>query len=123
MLKQNVLLIDDNDHQHELFRCYALTAPNIEIDHATSLEEGVECLSVRTPNVIFLDNRLQPFRNFSETVPVIREAGFQGKIIIISSDIDDPQFSNSERFSVHHCRSKSDFTLSTFQDIVESYVG
>lgn len=122
MTVRNVLLIDDNNHQHELFNCYALTVDDIELEHAVNLEEGIDSLSSKTPHVIFLDNRLQPFANFSETVPSIRDAGFEGKIVVISSDINDPQFSTSESFSVHHFRDKSDFSLSTFGQIIDSYV-
>ena len=121
MTVRNVLLIDDNDHQHELFNCYAMTTEGIELDHAVNLEEGIECLSSKTPHVIFLDNKLQPFSSFSETVPSIRQAGFDGKIVVISSDINDPQFRTSQSFTVHHCRDKADFSLNTFEQIIDGY--
>ncbi len=115
------LLIDDNDHQHELFRCYAMLADTLELAHARSLEEAVNTLADDLPDVVLLDNRLHPYRDYRQTVPKLRQAGFVGKIVLISSDVNEPIFSNANTtaFNVHSCVDKSDFRLDTFQQTLD----
>ena len=114
-----ILIIDDNDTQHELFRCYAMTDQSIELLHAVSLEEAVELLSKEKPEIVFLDNRLQPYSSFSETVPHIKAAGYEGKIVVISSETRDPVFSEMDEYGVHSSMDKSAFNIEEFSSMLQ----
>ena len=113
---KDVLLIDDNDTQHELFRCYAFALDEIKLRHATSMQEATEKIKDSQPDIIFLDNRVYPHNDFRETIPLIRQAGFEGNIVLISSDVDQPVFKLADKFSVHSCVNKFDFTIQNFQE-------
>ncbi|MDD9909111.1 MAG: hypothetical protein OXR62_05390 [Ahrensia sp.] len=110
------LLVDDNDNQHELFRCYASRFEMIEFCHAMDMEQAKAEIGSNSPDVVLLDNRLHPYDDFRDTVPQIRGAGFKGKIVLISSDIDHPIFGSARDFSVHACVNKYEFTLQNFGD-------
>lgn len=115
-MTRKVLLIDDNDTQHELFRCYAFASDEIELTHATSIEEATDKIRKSLPDIIFLDNRVYPHNDFRDTIPLIRQAGFDGNIVLISSDVDQPVFKLAGKFSVHSCVNKFDFTIQNFHE-------
>lgn len=73
--------------QHKLFECYAQTAPEVDLEFALNVEEAFAVLDCKQPDLLILDNRLRPFLSFSETVPLLREHGYVGKIVVISSDV------------------------------------
>ncbi len=110
----NILLINDNDHQHELFRCYAMMSDDIELNHATDLEEAAGMIAKTDLDLIFLDDRLHPYGDFRETVPVVRKAGYREKIVLISSDVEHPIFWEADDHTVYACMDKSDFSLEKF---------
>ena len=115
-MPKRLLLVDDNENQHELFRCYTTTADDFELGHASDIQQAAEEIKSDAPDVVFLDNRLHPHEDFRETVPLIREAGFEGKIVLISSDVDHPVFHLAGDFSVHSCINEFEFTLGNFRE-------
>ncbi len=114
------LLIDDNEMQHELFRCYCIGTGH-EFLHAVSLEQALEILENEVPEVVFLDNRLAPYPDFRKTVPAIRDAGFEGKIVVISSDVQDPVFNEAGEYTVHDYINKFEVSLTNFSDTIERF--
>lgn len=118
MPNARILVVDDNSHQHELFRCYSSVANDIELEHAMTLDEALDIIAERAPSIIFLDNRLEPFDDFRETVPRIRERGFDGRIVVLSADVDTNAFKEINRFTVHSYLDKLDITLNNFGAIV-----
>lgn len=116
MQSTSVLLIDDNSLQHELFSCYASTANMIDISHAFCLEDGLTKINEENPDVILLDNRLVPFQNFKETIPQIRASGYEGRIVVISSDVDGITKQEMTDYSVFSCIDKFEFDLTNFEN-------
>jgi len=117
----NFLLVDDNETQHELFRCYAMDT-DFNFRHAVNLEDATKQLREQKPDVVFLDNRLTPFPDFRETIPVIRNAGYDGKIVVISSDVKHPIFELASEYSIHAYMNKFEITLSNFSDVMNKLV-
>ncbi|EFL87678.1 response regulator transcription factor [Ahrensia sp. R2A130] len=111
-----ILLIDDNAHQHELFRCYTMNSDDLEMRYSQELQAAVDVIAEDMPNIVLLDNRLHPFTDFRKTVPKIREAGFDGKIVVISSDVDHPVFQDAPNYAVHCCIDKADLNLKNFRE-------
>jgi len=115
MSSSNVLLIDDNTHQHELFDCYAATANTINLMSALDVDEGMVTMMDKCPDVILLDNRLVEVENFKESVPELRAFGFTGPIVVISSDISSITKDEMDDYLVSGCIDKFDFDLGNFE--------
>lgn len=122
MGQSTILFIDDNEHQHKLIECYSQTLDDVDVRHARSLESIIDNVERERFDVIFLDSRLPPHSDYRETAPKIRACGYDGKIIVISADINDPIFSKFDEFGVDDCLDKSDITLRNYQDIVSQYL-
>lgn len=118
----NVLVVDDNSHQHELFRCYALHLGDVFLSHAHSLDEAVERLSNMAVELILLDNRIPPYSDYRETVPQLRSAGYQGKIIVISADINDRVFGAIKKHTVDTVVDKFEFSMTNFSDKLKHFM-
>lgn len=118
MPNSNVLLIDDDSCQHELFSCYAAAANFTDMSYALNLEEGLVLINEEIPQVILLDDRLSPFLNFKETIPKIRASGFKGRIVVISADVDGISQKEMRDYSVHDCIDKVDFDFTNFKNTI-----
>ena len=84
---QNILLIDDDCNQHELFSFYldetfGTDSPFVS---AYNLEEALIDLRKQSFDVIFLDNRLRPYHSYTETIGAISELSDDSKIYLISA--------------------------------------
>lgn len=119
----NVLIIDDNSHQHELFRCYASQLHDVSLAHAVDLDEAVEQLSNGAVELVLLDNRIPPYCDYRQTVPKLRSAGYNGKIVVISADIQDRVFSEVEAHSVDTVIDKFEFSLMNFSEKLFGLLG
>lgn len=116
-----ILVIDDNEMQHELMRCYAANHDDIMLQHANSMEEALDVFVEDMPDIVFLDNRLWPYNDFTETVPDLRKADYHGEIVIISSEVRDPVFRRMREYSVLTAIDKSAFSIGNFGGMVNSF--
>lgn len=119
---QTILVIDDNNMQHELLRCYAMNLDGFNFIHAVTLEDGLAQIKSHKPVLIFLDNRLAPYEDFVQTAPSIRAKGFTGPLVVISSDIHQPIFRQAKEYKVDHVIDKSQITLDNFGDVISHYL-
>lgn len=82
------LLVDD----HKLFResvSGALNAePDLTIEHCGSIREALEILSQRTFDLVLLDHDLGAERA-SQFVPAAREAGFEGRVLVVTAWVSE----------------------------------
>lgn len=115
MTGSNVLLIDDNIHQHELFNCYASSAKKIELKSATDINAGMVSIMENQPDVILLDNCLEREETYKDSVPQLRAFGYNGPIIVISSDTSSISADELKDYSVSSCVDKFDFDLDNFE--------
>ncbi len=117
------MIVDDNSHQHELFRCYATQLKDVLLSHAVDLDEAVERLSNRAVELILLDNRIPPYSDYRETVPALRATGYSGKIVVISADTKDGVFGEIEAYSVDKVIDKFEFSLTNFSEKLWGLLG
>jgi two-component system nitrate/nitrite response regulator NarL len=81
------LLIDD----HALFResiSSVLAAPELEIEHCPSIRDAVRLLAERHFDIVLLDHDLGAERA-SLFLPAARQAGFNGRVLIVTAWISD----------------------------------
>lgn len=84
------LLVDD----HALFRESVATAlasdPIIRIEHCGSIREALQLLAERTFDLVLLDHDLGNERA-SQFLPAAREAGFSGRVLIVTAWVSDTE--------------------------------
>lgn len=119
---KRLLIVDDNEHQHELFRVYAMMIPELELDHVSTLEDAVSLVKKNEYDLMFLDNRLHPHESYKDCVPTIWENDYKGKIVVISSDVDQKTACEISRFKVTDFIDKSTISLNDFEKIVLEYI-
>ncbi|MEO9460805.1 MAG: hypothetical protein ABJE63_11845 [Lentilitoribacter sp.] len=111
----NVLLIDDNSHQHALFDCYSMNIEVIDLIATSNIEDAIHSIKSQEPDIILLDNRLAPYETFKETTPKLRATGYDGRIVVISSDVGNISNEDMEEHGIYSCMDKFDFDLSSFE--------
>lgn len=84
------LLVDD----HALFRESVATAlasdPMIHIEHCGSIREALQLLAERSFDLVLLDHDLGNERA-SQFLPAAREAGFSGRVLIVTAWVSDTE--------------------------------
>lgn len=120
--QQSVLVIDDNEHQHKLLEVYSRTLDAISVSFVSCLTSAIDHMTATPPDLIVLDSRLQPYSDFRETVPKLREAGYDGKIIVVSADVDQPIFKQARAMGVDACVDKHAITLSNYRTLIENWL-
>ncbi|WP_417417489.1 response regulator [Hoeflea sp.] len=83
----SLLLIDDDPNQHKILSFYLKKRFGADADFASaqSLDEGLAHLAQQSVDVIFLDNRLPPYTDFTQTVGDIVSASPDSEIYVISA--------------------------------------
>ncbi len=120
--EKSVLIVDDSEMQLRLFEAYASTLTKASYKPAQALEAAVEQLDDGAPDLILLDNRLHPYDDFRQTVPRIRDAGYSGKIVVMSSEINHPMFLEAAEFDVADVVDKSEFNSRSFAGVIGRYL-
>lgn len=57
---------------------------DIRVRQAKSLGTALDALKAAMPQLVFLDDRISPVDNATNTLPFIRRAGYAGPIVIVS---------------------------------------
>ena len=97
----HVLLIDDDPVEAKLLDAflqrrfgpddYALTC-------ASGLSEGLCALRTRRFDHVLLDNRLPPFRDYRQTLPIVRLYARGTEPIVVSASVIDDCFEELDRY-------------------------
>jgi DNA-binding NarL/FixJ family response regulator len=55
---------------------------------APSLNKAIDAVLQSSPDLMFLDDYLEPSDSALDTMPMVRRAGYQGPIVVISGELD-----------------------------------
>ena len=55
---------------------------------APTLALALDCVLEAVPDMIFLDDYLKPNDTATQTIPLLRRAGYEGPIVVISGEVD-----------------------------------
>lgn len=110
VLNQSILLIDDDLVEHRIFRKLLENGPSSKADLTccSNIECAIERLKENTFEYIFLDDRLSPYSNLLDTLPLIRGYLGRAKIIAMSSSLDSPHLMSAENIGVDKVLDKND---------------
>lgn len=59
----------------------------LKVRRANTLGSALDCVIERQPDVVFLDDNLQPPDRADHSIPYLRRAGFTGPIIVVSGEV------------------------------------
>ena len=60
----------------------------MSIRKATTLGAALDRVLEAMPDMVFLDDYLKPNDNASQTIPLLRRAGYEGPIVVVSGEVD-----------------------------------
>ena len=93
-----VLLIDDDPVEAKLLRAFLESrfGQDFEMVHVWDLADALAMLDGRDFDHVLLDNRLPPFADYRETLPVLRGHATAPEPIIVSASVRDRCFEAEE---------------------------
>lgn len=91
---KSVLLIDDDPVQHKILSFFLKSSfgEDAEFTSAFDLEEAVAHLEKQSFEMIMLDNRLAPYKDYTDTIDRIRAVSQDSLIYLISAARDHEKF-------------------------------
>lgn len=107
---QKILLIDDDPTQHELFSFFLeeTFGAGSAFTSAMDLDEALVKLDRESFDVVFLDNRLHPYRSYTETISQIRAVDGSCPIYLISAAREHEKLGNYRDFGIVEAIDKFD---------------
>lgn len=87
---QDILIVEDEgfDERRLTAVLNIVLKRDCNIRIARSLTKAIDAVLEATPDMIFLDDYLEPNDSALETIPLVRRAGYQGPIIVLSGEWD-----------------------------------
>ena len=123
--KAHILLVDDDPAENLILRGLIKKVSTIEIElhYCQTIESALEFLRSGKPvSMVLMDNRLQPQRDFRETVPALRYQGFIGPIGVISGSLVEPYFQSLEEYGADFRIDKSEIDPTAIEFILREYL-
>ncbi len=90
---RDVLLVEDEsfDARRLSATLHIVLGRNVELRIANTLDQAIDAVLQATPDMVFLDDYLKPNDSALETIPLLRRAGYEGPIVIVSGEVDRPR--------------------------------
>lgn len=85
----DILVIEDEmlDAERLTATLRVLFGYETEIRCASTLGDAVDAVISKRPSLVFLDDILKPSANAAQAIPLLRNAGFGGPIIVVSGQV------------------------------------
>lgn len=86
---RDILIVEDEtlDAERLSATLRVLFGYETQIRVASSLGDAIDRVIEQTPCVLFLDDILKPSATASQAIPLLREAGYAGAIIVVSGQV------------------------------------
>lgn len=83
---RDVLIIDDEKFDADRLSATLRVIFGYELDmrRATTLAKALDCVLEKSPQLIFLDDILKPSDTAAQSIPMLRRAGYDGPIVVVS---------------------------------------
>ncbi|MFM1816537.1 MAG: Response regulator receiver domain [Pseudomonadota bacterium] len=87
---ESVLVVDDVSADADRIRATLsiIFGHDIKVRHARTLNSALDCVLDELPGVILLDDYLKPSDTALTSIPMIRRAGYDGAIVVVSGQLD-----------------------------------
>ena len=86
---EDILLVEDKDKEAARLTSTLNVIFNrtASIRRATTLAKALDAVIAKKPDLIFLDDILPPNDNALLTIPFVRRCGYEGPIVVVSSEL------------------------------------
>ncbi len=86
---KSILIVEDEtlDAERLTATLRVLFGYDTQIRCASSLGDAVDRVMEQTPCVLFLDDILKPSTTALQAIPLLREAGYTGPIVVVSGEV------------------------------------
>lgn len=86
----NILLVEDFEADAKRLKAllHIVLGREPEVRLAHSLDKAIDEVLRSPPDLLLLDDYLKPNDSALETIPMVRRAGYQGPIIVVSGEMD-----------------------------------
>lgn len=86
----NILIVEDETFDSDRLQATLsiVLGRETSVRCAPTLTLALDCVLEAMPDVVFLDDYLKPNDTASQTIPLLRRAGYEGPIIVISGEVD-----------------------------------
>ncbi len=87
---KDVLVVEDEDFDAERLTAtlHIILGRETKVRHAATLASALDRVLEEMPDMVFLDDYLKPNDTASQTIPLLRRAGYEGPIVVISGEVD-----------------------------------
>ena len=125
MQSPRILILDDDDHYALLFSTFLKLGgvEGGEVEHATSAKSGIERLRAFAPDLVFLDNRIPPYTDFRPGLKALRDAGYDGPVVVQSACVADEIFDEAPRLGVAEVIDKFDMNDVRLIELLQKHTG
>jgi response regulator of citrate/malate metabolism len=86
----DVLIVEDEAFDADRLKAtlHVMLGYDLTIRRASTLGSALDCVILRKPGIVFLDDYLKPNDNASQTIPFLQRAGYSGPIVVVSGEAD-----------------------------------
>lgn len=86
---KDVVVVDDEaiDSDRMLATLRVIFSYDVAVRRATTTNAAIDLVMDKRPDVLFLDDILKPSDDASQTIPLLRRAGYDGPIVVISGQV------------------------------------
>lgn len=121
----DVLVVDDNrvDGQRMLVALRMVFAQRIKLRSAAAVADMVHELATGEPDIVLLDDRMDASRTAEDTVPLLRQRGYSGPIVILGGALDARRQAQLKRLQIEAFLHKDDADTSRLAGLILDLTG
>lgn len=87
-LRDVVVVEDENIDSDRMFATMrVMYGYDIQVRRAASAASAADLVMEKKPDLLFLDDILKPSDDASQTIPILRRAGYEGPIVVVSGQV------------------------------------
>lgn len=106
----DVLIIEDDALDSERLQAtlHIILGREVGVRKAQTLTSALDCILEAKPDMVFLDDYLKPSDTALQTLPLIKRAGYDGPIVVISGAITRRRVAELKAAGASSCIHKED---------------
>ena len=106
----DVLIVEDDTLDSERLKAtlHIILGRDVNVRRAQTLTSALDCVLEARPDMVFLDDYLKPSDTALQTLPLIKRAGYDGPIVVISGAITRRRVAELKAAGAAACIHKED---------------
>lgn len=106
----DILIVEDDTLDSERLQAtlHIILGRDVRIRKAQTLTSALDCVLEARPDMVFLDDYMKPSDTALQTLPLIKRAGYDGPIVVISGAITRRRVAELKAAGASACIHKED---------------